>query len=618
MISLYFSKFPYLFNLLTNEDFEEILEVEINQQLFINLDKNIIPILERLYQKIMKNESILDEKENLKQIQISCIYKICFGLIIANQEPINFFNRIQVFNFFRDVDFCLKILSTMMYTVIKNKKNNFIDEIDFCLTFCEPRYMLYNIYLNSGNNDKFSEKEKIIINKSLTIKDFLIVGDIIFHEKFRFLENNIKFDSFEYLKIEQISNYLEEKKNDNTIKIRKYFYFLIIKFTEFQKIFESLALESLISGITFIAFLLVEKENNIRIRRNHINNIIISTILIYSPQDIINYLSEKFYFFNSIESPDIDKIGEALNIKIPKITFKQNNEDNYKDGCFELAETFDVNLIKNKFVLKFSNNIDFIGEFSKNIYYIYKDHNALDIFYKQNCLYFGWKLYPELVFETNICFVKRILYMYCREEEESHKSLYRIINDDLRSRDPCEIYKYLNLLALINELIEERGLASFKGKVYRATKLDENLIMKLIPETKMVNTTFWSTSKEFEVAERFMIDNIWRNSFIICETVKYNIDIDFEKLNPFNEKEVLFLPFTEFIVKKVSSQIKYGKKIFIIELNELGNRNFVHSDNMQVENVKNLGPTNAIDKYLENKRNEMMEKLLDNIEFENK
>ena len=190
--------------------------------------------------------------------------------------------------------------------------------------------------------------------------------------------------------------------------------------------------------------------------------------------------------------------------------------------------------------------------------------------------------------------------MYCREEKESQKSFYRIINDDLRSRDSYKIYRYISILSLINHLIENKLLKSFNGKVYRATKLDENLILKLVPGAKMINTTFWSTSKDFKVAEKFMIKNNWRNSFIICETTKNNIDIDLEKLNPFNEKEILFLPFTEFIIKKVSSEIKYGKKIFIIELTELNNRNVVNTDNMDVIKINNLGVKNQIKKFWRN------------------
>ena len=112
--------------------------------------------------------------------------------------------------------------------------------------------------------------------------------------------------------------------------------------------------------------------------------------------------------------------------------------------------------------------------------------------------------------------------MYCREEKESQKSFYRIINEDLKSRDPYKIYQYINVLALINKMIEEELLLRYKGTVYRATKLDEKLILKLIPGVKMVNTTFWSTSKDFKVAEKFMSEHQWRNSFIICKTFKNN------------------------------------------------------------------------------------------------
>ena len=220
-------------------------------------------------------------------------------------------------------------------------------------------------------------------------------------------------------------------------------------------------------------------------------------------------------------------------------------------------------------MLRLFDEIDFSTEFSKHVYNIYKDYNALDLFYSQNCLYFGWKLYPEL-FRSDICFVKRFLYMYCREEKEREKSFYRIINDDLRTRDPYKIYRYIGVLALIYQLVEEKSLSSFKGKVYRATKLDENLILKIVPGSSMINSTFWSTSKDLNVAKNFMTKQKFRNSFIICQTIKNNIDIDFEQLNPYSEKEVLFLPFTEFKVEKISSEEREDRKIYTIELTELG------------------------------------------------
>ena len=106
-----------------------------------------------------------------------------------------------------------------------------------------------------------------------------------------------------------------------------------------------------------------------------------------------------------------------------------------------------------------------------------------------------------------------------------------------------------------------------------------------------------------------MIRNDWRNSYIICNTHKINIDIDLEKLNPYNEKEVLFLPFTEFIVDKISPEMKYGKKIFIIELTELENRNFVNSDNIQIENINTIGVKYIFEEYCKSEGKELIEKI---------
>jgi hypothetical protein len=191
--------------------------------------------------------------------------------------------------------------------------------------------------------------------------------------------------------------------------------------------------------------------------------------------------------------------------------------------------------------------------------------------------------------------------MYCREELEYKKSFYYILNFDLRTRNPTKIYRYLDIIALINKLIENEELASFKGKVYRATKLEENLIFKIEPGTTMVNTTFWSTSKDFEVAENFLKEQSWRNTFIYCDTFKNNIDIDFENLNMFSEKEILFLPFTEFRVEKIIIEKKYGRKIFSIELTELGTKNSVNLNNMQIININDMNYINFYEKINEEK-----------------
>ena len=548
---------------------------------------NIYPIIDELCIKILDNRCILDEKDKLKKIQIYLIRYINFYYRLSTETYIIKENYYQFYNIFRDIDFCLKIYISIIYKYISNinnKKYNFFNKIILVLMKDEPRYLPLQIYLNmfSGLNN-FNKKEINIINNALKINDFIVLGNNIFHKRMEIIEKNIKSKSFKYLNIQQIENYLDEKKNDKNVDILTYFYFLIIRYEEYKENYEKFHVLSTKTGITFLIFLYIEKENKLN---KYIINIL-PTILVYSHEDIINYLNQKLNFFNPFNRPNLEDLSEITNIKIPKITFEQNEEDKYQNGCFELAETFDINLIRNKFVFRLFGEIDYITEFYQHIYNIYKEHKALDLFFSQNCLYFGWSLYPEIT-SLIICFVKRFLYMYCREEEEPEKSFYRIINDDLRSREPSKIYRYINILALINEYIDENYFRNYKGVVYRATKLDEKLILKLVTGTKMVNTTFWSTSKDFEVAEKFMKMQKWRNVYIICKTTKNNIDIDLEKLNPYNEKEVLFLPFTEFIVEKVSSEEKFNKKIYTIKLKELGNRNYVNSENMQVEDIKNL------------------------------
>lgn len=599
-ISLYFHQYPFLFNVLSFQEVKSCLEENIPPLYINNFIIKLYVLSEQLFDKIGLRQSILEEKECLKDFQISILHILSFGLRAENIDP-SFFSYYQIINFFRDIDFSLKIYLISIYAGLNNNKHVFIDELISALFINEPRYVIYIFYLNQLRNASiFTKEEQNIINKTLTIKDFIIPGDKEFHEKIRRIENNIKSTSFKYLNIEQIAYYLEQIKREKGSKILPYFYFLIIRYEEFVSNFENIVSLSLETGITFLAFLYIENANNKNINKTHLKlfRSFISIIIIYSPNDILLYFSQKLKFFNPLDLPDLQ---ELANIKIPKITFEQYIQDDYQDGCFELAETFNVDLIKNNLLLFFNEGIDYTTEFTKFIYNIYKEHNALDIFYSQNCIYLGWNLYPESI-SLNLCFIKRFLYMYCREESPSQKSLYRIMNDDLRTRDPFKIYPFVNILALINEIIQFGFLANYEGKVYRATKLDEKLIMKLIPGAKMVNTTFWSTSKDFKVVERFMIRQNWRNSFIICKANKNNIDIDFEKLNPFGEKEVLFLPFTEFIVEKVSSGIKYGRKVFIIELIELENRNFVNTDNMNIHNINSISYKNAWEKFNIKKR----------------
>lgn len=576
-----------------------------------DIQKAMLYLSYELCGKINNKENIYDEKNKLKKLQILLINYINFCFSVQNLDISFANNYYHITNFFRDIDFCLKIFLSMVYVNLNTKSHNLFNELISCLNICEPRFLFFSFYLDHYFiHNIINEKSNNIMNDTLTIKDFIILGDKRFHEKIKTIEKNIKSNSFQYLNIGQIRNYLKQKKKEKGSQIVPYFYFLVIRLEEYKENFENLFMLTLFSGITFFIFLYIENENASKIHKNIIN-FVFSTILVFSTEDIKNYLFHKRNFINILDNRSLEDI---IDLKIPKITFEQCPEDQYQDGCFELAETFNVDLIKNKYLIMYGQSFDFTTEFSKNLYHIYKEHNALDLFYSQNCIYFGWTLYPEM-YSSNICFVKRLLYMYCREETPSQKSFYRIVNDDLRSRDPSKIYRYINILALINLLIQEGGLSFFEGKVYRATKLDEKLIMKLNPGVKMVNTTFWSTSKDFKVAENMMIKNNFRNSFTTRKTFKNNTDIDFEGSNPPNEKEALLSPFTEFKLEKVSSIIKYGKKVFIIELTELSEKNFVNPNNMKIEKVNNIPMDKVIDNFCK-KKGVKFEDLIKNFKLE--
>ena len=448
--------------------------------------------------------------------------------------------------------------------------------------------------------DELTEEKIIKINNLLSQKNFLIIGEKEFTEKIKTIEKDLKIETIKYLKINEITNYINEKnKNDHKKnKVRIFFYYVIIQYEEFQEYFEKMILLSAELGISFLIILYIEK-NNILFPKSCIrDNNLISIINVYSTKDILRYFSNTNNLKFSKNPIDIFKAFDMIKSEEKEEISDLDNQDDYQDGCFELSETFNYKIVQNKIILNTDGDIDYYSSISEDIYNIYKEHNALDLFFNQNIKYFLFCLKIEMTC-LDISFIKMILYLYCREEKEHEKSFYRMINDDLRSKSSSKIDRLIVLLSLINKLIENKEIASFKGKVYRSTKLDENLILKLKANTIMINTIFWSTSKNFKVAENFMKKNSWRNTFIICDTLKTNIDIDYEKLNPYNEYEVLIPPFNEFKVKKIYSENKYGKNIYIIELVEFGNKNLVRFENMNNENINILNFLKKTKNYVE-------------------
>ena len=597
LISLYFSQYEYLFQLLSYNEIYNLFKDKITPNTYMELyNSKVYDISERLYEKLMNNKSILNDKNDLKLIQIFAIIFSYYAL--AKFRFKDFIDFYQIINFYRDMDFSLKFLLYYIHLIFGKK--NFIN--DLYSAFNTSDFRTARIFLSYANNKLLDEKksplnkeDQIIIDETLTIKDFIIVGDNNFHNKIKQIETQkINIKSIKYLKFDELSNYIKNKNNIDSQKESDndritFFYYLIIKNDEFHKNYDKILLLSAELGLTFIVIIYIENENEILFNKIPITMTIgLSIILVYSIEDIIKYLSKKINFdmMDDIEETlkNDEEYLEFLKIPIPKINFDINNHDDYKDGCFELAETFDANLINNKIFKILNDNLLGIETLSYNLYLTYKENNALNLFLKYNCIYLGCYLDPELIF-LEISTIKRILYIYCRQEKEQSECFYYMINNDLRTRDPKKIYRYLDLIATINKLIDNKEIAYYKGKVYRATKFDEKLISKIKIGTTMVNTTFWSTTKDISIAEEFLKQHEWRNVLIYCKTIKNNIDIDFEKLNYYDEKEVFFLPFTEFKVVKIGKEKKFNRMVYTIHLSELGKKHSFNIDKMQIINV---------------------------------
>ena len=594
LLSFYFNEYEYLLNLLSNEEIKELFKEK--KEFKLEIETGTVLIIEKLIEKILKNESIIDLKDELKEIQ-----KFFILFIISAILEIEYKDIYGVVNALKDFGFCSKIFVQTVVMLFDNKNHIFSEElmsssfVDFMHdnflkdTSTEENDNLFsNNLVNKENSDKkLSDEDSLKINDLLSKKNLIIIGKNDFIEKFKIIEKDLKIESIKYLQIQDISNYIKEKnKSDHKKnKIRIFFYYLIITYDEFVEYFERIIILSAEFGLTFLILVYIEKDN-LLISKSYIKYLnIISIIYFYSIEDILKYFSNTKY--EVLNCYNYYCVGFSKNLNLIKPSESKNYildcEDDYQDGCFELAETFNYKIVENKTILYIEEfGSLFYSLISDDIYNIYKDHNALDLFLNQIIKYFRFCLKDEMI-SLDICLIKRILYLYCREEKEHEKSFYRMINDDLRTKEPSKVDRLIYLLSIINRFIEKKELASFNGKVYRATKLDENLILKLKTGSKMINTTFWSTSKNLSIAENFMRKNTWRNAYIICKTIKTNIDIDYEKLNPYNEYEVLILPFTEFRVEKIYLENKFNKKIYIIELIELGNKNFVNFENMNTE-----------------------------------
>ena len=74
----------------------------------------------------------------------------------------------------------------------------------------------------------------------------------------------------------------------------------------------------------------------------------------------------------------------------------------------------------------------------------------------------------------------------------------------------------------------------------------------------------------------------YRNVLFLIETKKNNIDIDIEGISKFgNEQEVLFTPYSKFLIKNIDKTIFMNKEIYEVRVEAL-------DENHERDNIKSI------------------------------
>ena len=217
--------------------YEEIKEIFDNVNVYLkdkNITKNSLNIIEKLTEKIMKNESIIELKEELKEIQ-----KFFILGIVESEDDLNrkeYLDIYQISNSFRDFSFCSKWYISYRVSDFIIKNYNCFEDLVTCLVQDEmtnsltknnPKKndnLLDSVFGDLHNKEETSKelsKEIIIqINNLLSKQNYIIIEEKNFNEKIKSIEKDLKIETIEYLQINDIPN-KKKKKNKNDHKKNK-------------------------------------------------------------------------------------------------------------------------------------------------------------------------------------------------------------------------------------------------------------------------------------------------------------------------------------------------------------------------------------------------------------
>ena len=600
LFSLYFSKFPYLFGTLSYIEIESILKKNYT---FEELKKDFKELnrshLVNIFDLILeKNASILGETKNLKFLHIFLInYLKLFIKIIFNFEFNEYSEYPNMIYYLMDLDFCLKLFFFRVYELLYCKEfkircRGAIDHID-------KRILIFNVKYLTKHYDKekalkyISNEELNKLNETLKIRDFIIIGDKNFHQKIKIIEKFINDIKFTYLSKSEVRDYIKTRKRND--KYRNFNYFIIIKAKEAEKIYKELYTVRNDFGLNLLLIIYIKNTKTLINKLPFLYPAFIPIYIVYNTNNIIKFINcqknlSSAFNFSETSTYVINSLNK---IKLPNNWDEKNNNKidnriNSEDG-WQLVDNVPKEIFKIKSLLV-TGGMSTIDTIKLNMYKIYKENNIESLFFEKYCQYLFFKIIPENGYFSYSEFQKQFCYAYTLEEKNKKKeniSLYFIMNRDLRSGNTSKIEKYIGIISILNKYIENNYIKSFEGELFRGTFMPIDYIENKIVEGKsLTNLSFWSASKSRQVAEKFL-----KNILFIINTKKNNIDIDEEKISKFNEKEVLFLPYSKFLVISKKKKIFKNTVIYEVKLkglddeHERGNIDSVH---IQREDFYNL------------------------------
>ena len=553
-LNLYFFNYPYFYGALTDEEMNEIysdFSPDITKdELYAKISSKfneINFIVINLSYKIDDGISILNEKDDLQSFHMLLIeINFCIENYFKDYDPLEINKFYQIKNYNRDISFCL---GRFVYNIFYYYCKNILCKAEILNPYMaiEKRLSHYGCYSLFSKYDKDikNEEESKIFNKAIKYNDTVVIGDKNFHNIM--IKMKLPCKNIYFLEEKEISNFFRNtKKLNNKYKISRYIFVLDgkrgIEFLETVKYISNTF------GIKILTIIYIQ-DKNAKIDKKILQVPILPIVLVYSEKDILNYYTDindrlremKLYSNDYIQY--YDNYYE-FDYKFPKIEeTKIKGED---DNGWDMKKDIQINLFNKIKVNSILNCIN-PGRFIRDMYKVYKENNCLDLFLNYYGNYFGADSLVEQ--QTSLLVgAKMFIYAYTLEEP-NRKSLYSIMNNDLRSGNAERICRYLPIIKIIRDMIRVNYLKSYNGDVYRATYFKDELIAKIKPGEKMYNASLWSSTKNLTVAKTFLTKE--KNILLHVKVKKgNNIDIDLEKLSQYpNEEEILFLPYCYFEIK---------------------------------------------------------------------